>query len=75
MILLINILAAERKVTVTETELKMSSVQSGHVGLKYTQNFKNKYILENIFTAKKWNIKQDFHYMALQKAAVNDEVV
>ena len=53
MILLINILAAERKVTVTETELKMSSVQSGHVGLKYTQNFKNKYILENIFTAKK----------------------
>jgi hypothetical protein len=37
-ILLINILAAEPKVTVTETEPKMSSIQSEHVGLKYTQN-------------------------------------
>jgi len=50
-ILLINILAAGRKVTVTETELKMSSIQSGHVGLKYIQKFKKK-ILENIFTSK-----------------------
>jgi hypothetical protein len=50
-ILLINILVVEGKVTVTETELKMSSIQSGQVGLKYTQNLKKK-IFEHIFTAK-----------------------
>jgi len=49
-ILLINKLAAARKVTVTETELKMSSIQSGHVGLNAQKKFKK--ILESIFTAK-----------------------
>jgi hypothetical protein len=53
-ILLINILTAERKVTVPETELETSSIQSGHVGLKYTQNLRK--TKESIFNTKS-NIK------------------